>query len=408
MKKVTFIHAADLHLDSPMIGLKNLPERIFKKLQESTFEALGKIVDAAIIHQVNFVILAGDLFDGEDRSIRAQARLRKEMERLEARNIAVFAVHGNHDHLEGVWTHLPLPKNVQLFSHEVEALKYTKEDGTSVHLYGFSYPKRHLFTRMVPFYVKEEGADFHIGILHGHIEGSSEHAKYAPFTLKELLHKEFDYWALGHIHKRQDLSTLPPVVYPGNIQGRHRKETGMKGCYLVHLSEAGCIRNFIATSVVIWDEKELDASNLNSFHDIYTMCKNIIEEKRAEKIGTILSLTIKNVNIPEQDYKAVVNGELLDVLQEEEKEEEHFVWISKLSAVESKKWWSREQLEKDSAFYSELFKIASNKDELNKSIVSLYNHPVARRFLEDLPADEKNKLAIEAEELLVSLLNLRE
>lgn len=403
MKKVRFIHAADLHLDSPMIGLKHLPERIFRKLQESTFEALRKMVDAALMYEVDFIIIAGDLFDGEDRSIRAQTRFRKEMERLAERKIAVYVVHGNHDHLEGNWTHLPMPENVHLFSHQVEAVKLSKANGTTVHLYGFSYPKRHLYERMVPLYCKEQGADFHIGILHGSVEGNSEHGKYAPFTLTELLEKEFDYWALGHIHKRHDVCFQPPVVYPGNIQGRNRKETGMKGCYLVDLSESSCNRKFIETAVVIWDDVLLDASELASFHDIYNQCRSLIEEKRTSENATILSVTIENVAIPIQEFSALKNGELLEVLQEEEKDEGNFVWISELM-INEKQLWTREQLEKDSDFYSELFQIANQHDELNKSIASLYNHPLARKYLAELTVEEKNKLVQDAEELLVRLL----
>src|SRR5690606_38326221 len=101
-------------------------------------------------------------------------------------------------HLDGNWTHLPLPENVHIFSHNVEVVQYLNTHGTAVHLYGFSYPKRHVFERMIDQYMKVEGADFHIGILHGHCEGSSIHGKYAPFKQKDLAEKGFDYWALGH------------------------------------------------------------------------------------------------------------------------------------------------------------------------------------------------------------------
>ncbi|MBU8880021.1 DNA repair exonuclease [Bacillus sp. FJAT-29790] len=404
MKKVTFIHAADLHLDSPMIGLKHLPQNIFRKLQESTFDALTNIVNAALVHNVDFVILAGDLFDGEDRSIRAQTRFRKEMERLAEKNISVFAVHGNHDHMEGNWAHLPMPENVHIFSHEVETVKYSQNGGSSVHLYGFSYPKRHVYDRMINNYSKKEGADFHIGILHGHFDGSSDHGKYAPFTLKDLVDKGFDYWALGHIHKRETLCEHPPVIYPGNIQGRHRKETGMKGCYCVHLTDTDANLGFIETSTVIWKELTVDASECSTFHDIYLMCREIIDKARKEKHGILLSLSLENVNIPTQELKALENGELLEILQEEEKEEEAFVWISNLSITE-KIEWNREQLANESDFYNELFKTAKEYEQLDRSISTLYDSPAARKFLEGVSVDEKRKLAEEAENLLVNLLS---
>ncbi|MFE8696269.1 exonuclease SbcCD subunit D [Cytobacillus sp. FJAT-53684] len=403
MKELTFIHAADLHLDSPMIGLKDLPQRIFRKLQESTFDALSKIVDSAIYHQVDFVILAGDLYDGEDRSIRAQTRFIKEMERLAERNISVFAIHGNHDHMEGNWTHLPMPENVYIFPHELETKSFLNKRDTSVNLYGFSYPRRHVYERMIQHYGKQEGADFHIGLLHGQLEGNNDHGNYAPFTLKELLEKGFDYWALGHIHKRNQLNSQPPVIYPGNIQGRNRKETGVKGCYLVHLTDAGADLQFIEASTVIWEELTVDASNISTFHDIYMMCRGALENVRKDNKGMILTLTLENVTIPNQEFKSLVNGELLEMLQDGEKDEEAFVWVADVFAIE-KMEWTREQLANESEFYQELFQTACKYGQDDQSISPLYDHPTARKYLENLSEEEQGELVEEAEKLLVNLM----
>ncbi|MBN8199005.1 metallophosphoesterase family protein [Bacillus sp. NTK034] len=403
MKRVTFIHAADLHLDSPMSGLKHLPPSIFKKLQESTFEAFTKIVDLAIFHTVDFIILAGDLFDGEDRSIRAQTRFRKEMERMAESGIAVYAVHGNHDHMDGRWAHLPMPENVHIFSHEVEVAKHIAKNGTSVHLYGFSYPKRHVAERMIDQYSRENGADLHIGILHGSFEGSSDHAQYAPFRINDLLEKDFDYWALGHIHKREILISLPPVIYPGNIQGRNRKETGPKGCYLVELDSSGAKKEFLEAAPVIWENAEIDASKSESYQEIYELCLSLIEEKRQNRMGTIINLTLKNVGLSDHELRSITSGELLESLQEEEAEEESFVWISGIE-VNEKRLWNKEKLAHESDFFSELFKTAGHFAEGSESPLILYAHPLARRFIGELTKDEKQRIAEEAEALLVDLL----
>ncbi|GLB58794.1 metallophosphoesterase family protein [Cytobacillus sp. NCCP-133] len=403
MKKVTFIHAADLHLDSPMAGLKHLPSAIFKVLQESTFTAFTTIVDAAIFHAVDFVILAGDLFDGEDRSIRAQTRFRKEMQRLAEKGIPVFAVHGNHDHMEGQWVHMPMPQNVHVFSHEVEVFKHTAENGTSVHLYGFSYPKRHVVERMIDQYTRKNGADLHIGILHGQFEGNSDHDQYAPFRLKDLLGKDFDYWALGHIHKRESLNQQPPIIYPGNIQGRNRKETGAKGCYLVELGSSSAKLEFMEASAVLWNEEQIDASNAKSYHDLYVLCKRMLEDKRQNRKGTILNLVLNNVSLPDHEMKGIITGELLESLQEDETEEEPFVWISNLTVNENR-MWDKEKLAHESDFFSELFKTADQFAEDSGCTLALYAHPLARRYLGNLSEGEKHKIAGEAEELLVNLL----
>jgi DNA repair protein SbcD/Mre11 len=403
MKRVTFIHAADLHLDSPMVGLKHLPPTILQRLQESTFTAFTKIVDDALRLNVDFVIIAGDLFDGEDRSVRAQSRFRKQMERLAASQIQVFIVHGNHDHLDGKWAHLELPENVQVFSENVEVKKYVNSEQVGVHLYGFSYPQRHVFERKIDDYIKSGEADFHIGILHGHNEGNSEHGRYAPFSIKDLLDKQFDYWALGHIHTRAILAEEPPIVYPGNIQGRNRKELGMKGYYHVTLSSAGCQLAFLRSSDVIWNEMEIDASNANNFSDIYSLCRNLIEETRTEKEGQLIDITIRNIPSDGLLREELENGELLDVLQEEEKEETSFVWPFRLT-LDEKIHWNREQLEGEADFYHELFSAIDDYHGLDDCLSQLYQHPTARRFLQRISEGDQNKLVQDAENILVKLL----
>jgi exonuclease SbcD len=402
MKKITFIHAADLHLDSPMTGLSHLPQKIFERIKESTFAALKNLTDAAIEQQVDFVILAGDLFDEEDRSVRAQTRLRKEMLRLKEHQIEVYIVYGNHDHLNGSWIHLDMPENVHIFKDEVE-IKIFRKENTSVHLYGFSYPVRHVTENMTEDYKKMEGADFDIGILHGHSDGASEHGRYAPFQVKELVAKKFDYWALGHIHKRQLLHELPYIVYPGNIQGRNKKETSSKGCYLVSMTEEETKLEFIETYDVLWEEMSIDALEIHSFQELYLQCLQEVEKIRLFRKGILLTLTLKNVSLTGQELTAVLNGELLKTLQEEEGEEEGFVWITALEAEQGFKW-EREQLEEESDFYHELFRMFDYDDHVMESIRPLYEHPAARRFLPELTENEKKGLQERALQKLVQFL----
>ena len=101
MSGIRFIHAADLHLDSPFVGLKNVPEAILHKMKEAPFLAFRKLIEEAIARKVDFILLAGDLYDGENRSLRTQVRFRREMERLLEHGIQVYIIHGNHDHLGG-------------------------------------------------------------------------------------------------------------------------------------------------------------------------------------------------------------------------------------------------------------------------------------------------------------------
>ena len=403
MKQITFIHAADLHLDSPMIGLSHLPTEIFERLKESTFVALKKLVDEAIYHQVDFVILAGDLFDEQDRSVRAQMRLRKEMERLNQVHIPVFVIHGNHDHLNGEWIHLDMPRNVHVFGEKVEFKKYVTKEAVT-HLYGFSYESRHIMERRLDEYVKQEGADFHIGILHGHGEGTSGHSPYAPFHVKELIDKKFDYWALGHIHKRSILHENPTIVYPGNIQGRNKKETGKKGCYLVKLTPNETKLDFIETSDIRWKTLELDGQGASSFHELYLLCQKGMEEQRHQGKGILLSLTLHHVLLPDKELSSVLNGDLLQTLQDEEREERSFVWPIKIE-IERAYDWNRSELEKESDFYYELFQASDHLEVVTESIRPLYEHHVARRFLPELSEKERAVMKQEALQTLLHLLH---
>lgn len=404
MKRVKFIHSADLHLDSPMTGLSHLPKAIFKRLQESTFRALKTLVDKAILYKVDFVILAGDLFDLDDRSIRAQIRLQREMERLEREGIRCLVVFGNHDHLGGSWTHIEMPHNVLLFGEEVEVKELLTREGTMVHLYGFSYPERHVYKRKINDYKKKNGAHYHIGILHGNLEGGLEHGNYAPFTLNELLQKDFDYWALGHIHKRSILSESPPVVYPGNIQGRNRKEKDRKGCYVVTLSETGTNLEFIETSDIIWIDVTVDGEELQSIEELYQACIAALEKERREGKGILAHITIINVAEDIIENSASMMDELLDVLQDEEKEEESFVWPYSIKTENTATLWNREDLAGKSDFYSELFDIVKENLGIEESLETLYGHRSARRFLNELDAKEIQELKKAAENYLIQEL----
>jgi DNA repair protein SbcD/Mre11 len=404
MKKISFIHAADLHLDSPMVGLKHLPESIFTRVKESTFTALKKITKDAIEKQVDFVILAGDLFDGEDRSLRAQSRFRSEMLKLEENGIPVYVVHGNHDHLNGTWVQLSMPANVHVFTSDVETKVLHTRNGEIVHLYGFSYPTRHVFTRKIDDYSKLNNIGFHIGILHGNESSGSEHDNYAPFAIKDLVEKDFDYWALGHIHKRAILSESPPIIYPGNIQGRNKKEIGPKGYYHVELSDFDAKLNFVETSDVVWEETEVDATSANSFNDIFQLCQMTLNQVRKNQQGTLLTLFLKNVQLNDEREKRNLDGELLDLLLEDEKDETSFVWTVDIHITDSQ-LFDKEQLKMEANFYSELFETIKEYEDADYALAPLYEHPLGRKYVSHLHESEHKELIERAEKLLIELLS---
>ncbi|MBT2645606.1 DNA repair exonuclease [Bacillus sp. ISL-34] len=395
---VKFIHAADLHLDSPFSGLKDVPSSILKELRESPFKAFQTIINEAISRQVDFIVLSGDLFDGENRSLRTQVRFRTEMEKLQQHQIPAYIIHGNHDHLSGSWITVELPDNVHVFSRQTEVKRFEKIDGTTVHLYGFSYPRRHVRERMIETYIKAEGADYHIGLLHGNLEGNTEHSPYAPFSLKELAAKDFDYWALGHIHKHQVVSEDPLVIYPGNIQGRNRKESGVKGCLLVELDGDMKRHSFIETSVVIWESETIEITAEGGFDALFKQCKEVIERKGFDGRSFLLELKL------DAGDEAGASGEYLEeltrILQEED-QGESFVWVYKIKVIQSMPLIrSNETI---LPFMAEVSMLASEFDDADAALAPLYIHPGARRFLDSIGPEEQRELLDEAERWLLQV-----
>ncbi|WP_054669975.1 metallophosphoesterase family protein [Lentilactobacillus senioris] len=229
-----FIHAADLHLDSPFRGLANskMPTALLQRMQQSTFEAATRVFDAAINNQVDFVLLVGgDLFDRAEQSINAKYFLNQQLNRLNDAKIPVIISFGNHDYFAGDVNQLGFPENVFVFSNEVTTTKLTLKDGTVVAISGFSFANQWVSERMIANYpAADPQVDWNIGMLHGSAEGiHSTEGTYAPFSLAELNSKNYDYWALGHIHQRQSLDDQHVINYPGNTQGRHINESGSKG-----------------------------------------------------------------------------------------------------------------------------------------------------------------------------------
>lgn len=404
MKEIRFIHTADLHLDSPFRGLSHLPKSLFQRLRESTFAAFQKLVDAAIEKKVDFLLISGDLFDGEDRSIKAQARLRKQLQRLEENGISVFMIHGNHDHLGGNWTSLDMPRNVRTFSEKVEHFRWTGKNGVSAHLYGFSYPERHVFSRKIEEYKKMAGADFHIAMLHGSEEGQGgAHQRYAPFSLDELLKKEMDYWALGHIHTKQVLHADPYIVYPGNIQGRHRNEDGKKGCYFVVLRDDGETKiEFVETADIRWESIDIQVREGMDLTQLFTECINEMESIRSNKNeGILCSLTLHRTDLlMDNVIRTIENGEFLEMLQDSSDSEDTFVWPYRIHTTITH-LSSSDAIDEELAGTIENTLLKLKDNGFDEAISDLYSHIYGSRYLDALSEQEIDDILYSAKRLVI-------
>ncbi|KPL61535.1 metallophosphoesterase family protein [Rossellomorea vietnamensis] len=398
MEDIKFFHVADLHLDSPFRGLKHLPKEVFERIHNSTFASFEKVVKEAIEREVDFMILSGDLFDEEDRSIRAQAKLAKQFQILHSHEIPVYVVHGNHDHLSSRRLELDMPDNIHIFHEKTEVKQLTTRKGTLVELVGFSYGTRHIRERRIGEYPKGTADRFTIGILHGS-EGSmhSSHETYAPFTINELLEKNYHYWALGHIHQRRILHEEPFIVYPGNIQGRHRKETGAKGCYEVILGEHGTELTFIPTNDLIWETCGVSLHGIGRFGEVFQRIQGAMESISEDSLIEIV-LTDGD-SLPEDMMSKVENGDLLEALQSDIENQGKLKWVHSIRRSPG----TTVLKERDPFLQDVISTLESLEGEEWKEVLAeLYEHPSIYRFLEPLEVEEKNELIEETKHLLKS------
>lgn len=256
-----FIHASDIHLDSPLRGLDSYPGAPVERLRIATRQAFERLIDLCLEERVDFLVVAGDLFDTDVKDFNAALTAAAQLRRLKSAGIPVYLILGNHDSREEVTRHVPWPDNVTLFDHLRP--NTVRHPTLPVALHGMSYPKREVLENLVPKYPAPVAGYVNIGLLHTNAGGNTRHAAYAPCAVEELAQKGYHYWALGHVHEHTVLNVQPHIVYPGNTQGRHVRETGRKGCVLVTIDLDGdehVVSNFEfrETGVVRWFRETID------------------------------------------------------------------------------------------------------------------------------------------------------
>lgn len=291
----SFIHAADLHLDSPLLGLSSYEDAPVERIRMATRQALINLVDYAIEQQVNFILLAGDIYDGDWKDYTTGLFFTRQMVRLNESNIPVFLVLGNHDAESRMTKMLKLPSNVYQFSANSPETKILEGLGVAIH--GQSYQNAAVTEDISKNYPLPHPHYFNIGLLHTSADGREGHQNYAPCSVAGLSGKEYDYWALGHIHKHEVLCENPPIIFPGNIQGRHVKETGLKGCYHVKVQDDRQVelhRHFL--QVVLWESITVSTDNIKTDDELIAAISEELEKIGASSEAELICfrVTIKN------------------------------------------------------------------------------------------------------------------
>lgn len=284
-----FLHAADLHIDSPLRGLGDLTDAPISEIRAAPREAFRRLIQLAQDEQVDFVVLAGDIFDGKWNDMGTALFFSTEIKKLHP--IRVFITRGNHDAETELFKKLPPLEHVHEFKTAAAELQRLDEIGVAIH--GQSYGTKAVITDLAAGYPLPLRDYVNIGVLHTSLGGGyAGHDNYAPCTLAALKAHGYDYWALGHIHMRQELNLDPHVIYPGNLQGRHIKETGPKGCYIVEGETGRLTATFHSLDVVRWMDLSVDVSNLPDENDALRSAYQAIEACKAQHAGPLMCVRV--------------------------------------------------------------------------------------------------------------------
>ncbi|GAU07419.1 metallophosphoesterase family protein [Desulfoplanes formicivorans] len=286
-----FIHAADIHLDSPLRGLSRYESAPVASIRNACRRALENLVDLAIEEQVAFVLLAGDLYDGDWKDYSTGIFFSRQMGRLDRKGIRVIGVAGNHDAANTMTRALAAPANMTLLASRKPQTVVLDECNVAIH--GQSFKDRHVQDNLVRDYPAARPGMFNIGLVHTSLDGREGHGVYAPCSLDDLRARGYQYWALGHVHKREIVSNDPWVVFSGCIQGRHIRETGDKGCMLVTVEDTTVIGvEPVALDVFRWAVCPVDLNEAHDANEISQRIRTALQEEQRHAQGRPLAVRV--------------------------------------------------------------------------------------------------------------------
>jgi len=275
-----------------MLGLARYESAPSERLRGATRRALENLVSLCIREEAKFLLIAGDLYDGDWRDYNTGLFFVRQMAKLREAGIRVFLIRGNHDAASVITRQLHLPDNVFEFPTRKADTVEIEELGVAIH--GRSYGKKAVLEDLSAGYPAPVAGHLNVGLLHTCAGGRPGHENYAPCRVDALVAKGYDYWALGHVHTRETLHEAPWIVFPGNLQGRQIRETGARGCMVVTVaggSVAGV--EFCATDVLRWARCEVDLSAAESVDVALSLVRDALADELAVADGTALAVRIR-------------------------------------------------------------------------------------------------------------------
>ena len=277
-----FVHTADIHLDSPLRSLALRDPDLAELIGNASRHAFRNIIDLCIDEQVDALLLAGDLYDGNQTSMKTARFLATQVQKLHEARIRVFIIRGNHDALSRITRELVYPETVKVFGGRAEAVAIDRPSNEiPVVVHGLSFAEPRAPESLIHKYKPSVEGAVNIGMMHTSLAGASGHDPYAPCSLDDLRAKDFQYWALGHIHKRSVMEGDCAIVMPGTPQGRDINESGIKSVSLVTVSNDGSIQiKERITSVAQFERIQVDVTGIDDWRDIVKALGQELERER--------------------------------------------------------------------------------------------------------------------------------
>jgi DNA repair exonuclease SbcCD nuclease subunit len=413
-----FIHAADLHIDSPLKGLQRYPGAPAEQLREATREAFGRLVRIAIEREVDFVVVAGDLFDGQWPDMQTGLWTAKQFRHLADAGIDLYFIRGNHDAASKLQKSIRWPENVHEFPTDRAGTILREDLGVALHGQGFARPDVRI--DLAENYPPAVSGLFNIGLLHTSLAGHPQHDNYAPTSDEKLAQRGYQYWALGHIHARQIVRTEPHIVFAGNTQGRHVGEAGEKGCLLVEVDDTQQVTNveFCPTDTARWYLAPVDLTNVSEVEGLLSRVRDDLTKCLRDSAGRpcLVRLLLRGTcsihqPLTDMDHREQVIVEIQNLANECDED----IWIEQVK-FETRPTIDLDRIRQADDLLGEMFRYLHQIDAGNQVVAEVINglpdmsrfEPILREVGVDLRSPEQMRNWLRrVEGLLLTHLEVR-